>query len=88
MHLKLVDTYLVNVKVLDNRVETRVEVVQQIDHLQRRALGRQAREAHDVAEVNCHLIVRLGDYALPEDQLRRHRSARKNKQTRAFHRRR
>jgi len=87
MRLRRVNTCLVNIEILDNGIETRVEVVQQIDHLQRRALRRQAREAHDVAEVNCHLIVRLGDYTLPEDQLRRHRSARRNKQTRAFYRR-
>jgi len=72
IRLKQVDTYLVNVEVLDNGIETRVEVVQQIDHLQRRALGRQTREAYDVAKVNCHLIICLGDHALPEDQLRRH----------------
>lgn len=71
---KRVSTHFVNVKVLDNGVETRVKIVEQIDHLQRRALGRQAGEAHDVTEVDCHLIVRLGDYALSEDQLRRHRS--------------
>lgn len=71
---KRVSTYFVNVKVLDNGVETRVKIVEQIDHLQRRALGRQAGEAHDVTEVDCHLIVRLGDYALSENQLRCHRS--------------
>jgi len=87
MYLKQVDTYLINIEVLNNGIETRVEVVQQIDHLQRRALGRQARESHDITEVNCHLIVRLCDYALSEDQLRRHRSAHRNKQTRVFHRR-
>jgi len=87
MRLRRVDTCLVNIEILDNGVETRVEVIQQIDHLQRRALRRQTREAHDVAEVNCHLIVCLGDYALSEDQLRRHRSARRNKQTVPFRRR-
>jgi len=72
IRLKQIDIYLINVEVLDNGIETRVKVVQQIDHLQRRALGRQTREAYDVAEVNCHLIICLGDHTLPENQLRRH----------------
>lgn len=79
MRSKRVNTYLVNIKILDDGVEARVEVIEQINHLQGRALSWQTREAHDVAEVDRHLIVCLRDHALSENQLGRYRSAREDR---------
>lgn len=40
--------------------------------MERRALGAQRRETHDVAEVNRHVVVGLGHYGLSQNQLTGH----------------
>ena len=51
---------LVDVKVLDGGVEAGVEVVEEVDDLKRRRVGRHRREADDVGEVDRHRVVVLG----------------------------
>lgn len=46
-----------------------------VAYLQRRALGRHGREAHDVAEVNGDAVERLGLHRLASLQLLGHRAA-------------
>lgn len=77
-------THLVNVEVFNDRVKARVEIVEQIDDLEGCALGRETRKADYVAKINRHLIVRLGDYASAQDQLRRHRSANRQRRERTM----
>lgn len=64
-------SHLVHIEVLDNGVEARIEIVQQVDDLQRGALSGEFCESNDVAEVDRYLIVSFGYHALTEDQLRR-----------------
>lgn len=64
--------HLVHVEVLYDGIETRVEIVEQVDHLQRSAFRAQRREAHDVTEVNCHAVVSLGHHGLSQNQLAGH----------------
>lgn len=54
--------YLVNVKVLDDRVEGGVEIIEKVDDLQGRALGTEGGEADDVTEVDGDVVVRLGHH--------------------------
>ena len=64
-----VPPHLIDVVVGGNGVETCVEVVEQVDHLERRAGGRQRGEAHDVAEVDGHRFERLGYHRLALNQV-------------------
>ena len=61
--------HLVYVVVCGDGVETSVEVVEQVHHLERRAGGRQRGEAHNVAEVDGHRFERLGYHRLALDQI-------------------
>lgn len=54
--------YLVNVKVLDDRVEGGVEIIEKVDDLEGRALGTQRGESDDVTEVDGDVVVRLGHH--------------------------
>lgn len=65
----------VHVVASDDPVEHRVQVVEEVDDLQRRALGRHGREAHDVAEVYRDRVERLRFHALARRQATRHRPA-------------
>lgn len=51
--------YLVHIVVVDDAVEALVDVVQHVHHLHGRAVLAQSGEAHDVAEINGHLVVQL-----------------------------
>lgn len=70
-------SYLVNVKVLDDRVEAGVEIIEQVDDLQRRTLRTKGGEADDVTEVDSDAVIRLGHHRLSQDQLTCHRPAAK-----------
>jgi len=49
-HVRVADRlHLVHVEVRDDGVAVRVQVVQEVDHLERRRLGRQLGEADDIA---------------------------------------
>ena len=49
-------TYLVHIVVVDGGVKGRVEVVKQINHLKRSAVGADCCEPHDIREVDGDLI--------------------------------
>lgn len=51
--------YLVDVMVVHDAVEALVDVIEHVHHLHGRAVLAQGGEAHNVAEVNRHLIVEL-----------------------------
>jgi hypothetical protein len=55
--------------VVDNPVEHRVQIVQQVHHLQRRASRCKFRELHDIGEEDRDAIERLGLHRLTELQL-------------------
>lgn len=57
--------HLVHVVLADDGVETRVEVVEQVDYLDGLADGRDSGEAHDVAEVQRHFGEVLRLHRLP-----------------------
>ena len=59
----------VEIEVVEEVHVVKEEVVEQVDHLERRAGGRQRREAHDVAEVDGHRLERLGYHRLALDQI-------------------
>ena len=61
--------YLVHIKALDDRVEQRVEAIEQADHLHGRGLGRQVGEAADVAEVDGDAVEALRVDFVAEFQL-------------------
>lgn len=65
--------HFVDVVAPDDPVEHRVQVVEEVDHLQGRALGRHGGEAHDVAEVYRDGVEGLGLHALARRQPPRHR---------------
>ena len=61
--------HLINIKVLNNRVEAGVQVIEQVNDLQGRGLCRQLCEANDVTEVDCDLVVGLRHDRLAHYQL-------------------
>lgn len=63
---------LVDAILLDGCVEGGVQVVEQVHHLHGRGARRQRREAHDVAEVDGHLLELLGRHARAQQQALRH----------------
>ena len=65
-------TNFVYVEVLYGGVEAGVQVVEEFNHLERRALGTQRGEADNIAEVYRHTVVSLRHHGLAQDQLARH----------------
>ena len=63
------ESHFVNVVSLDDPVEAGVEVVEQLDDVHGTELGRQPREADDVAEVDGHAVVALWRHRLAVLQL-------------------
>lgn len=62
---------------VDRRVETGVEVVEQVDNLKWRRMRRDCREADDVAEVDRYLRELLGVHVHPQLQFLGHRTAKR-----------
>jgi len=75
---------LVDVEALDDRVEARVDVVEEADDLEGRALAAQRREGDDVGEVDGDRLEELGLHALPVLQPQRH-LARQHRQQQPLH---
>ena len=76
-HVGVADRFdLVHIVAADDLVEAGVKVVQQGDHLKRRALEAQLGEANNVTEVNGHVLVRFGLDLLSAFELICNRSAR------------
>ena len=61
--------YLVDVEHLEASIETHVEVVQHVDDLHGRGLGRYRGETHDIAKVDRYAIELLGLYLFTTLQL-------------------
>ena len=68
-------THLINIVAVDDVVEVRVQVVQKVHDFDGRAVGADGREAHDVGEVDRHLVERLWLHRLSDLQLVRYHSA-------------
>lgn len=48
--------HLVDVMVADDSIKDRVEIIEEVDHLDGFAVGWDGGEAHDVAEINGHAV--------------------------------
>ena len=70
---KRYEVYLVHIVGFYGGVKHGVEVVEEGDDLHGRAHGGDGGEAHDVAEVDSHLLKRLRLHRLPAHQALRHR---------------
>lgn len=61
---------------VDGGVEGCVQVIEKVHHLEGRGVGRDAGEAHDVREVDGHLLELLGGHRHTQLQLVGHRAVR------------
>ena len=66
---------LVNVKFVDDVIEDCPQIVQEVDHLHRRALWGESREWHDVREVDWSFLVQFRHHVRAELQAVSHRPA-------------
>lgn len=57
----------------DDAVKECVEIVEEVDHLERRALRRQVGEVDNVREIDGHCVKPLSSYRLPMLQILRYR---------------
>ena len=66
--------HLVHVILVDDGVERRVQLVEEVHHVHGIATARQRREGHYVAEVNAAWFVVLGVHGFPDSQIVRNLS--------------
>ena len=66
-------THLVHIVVIYGGIEHGVEVIEQLDHLHGGGHGRDGREAHDVREVDGHLLEGLSLHGLAHQEALRYR---------------